>query len=138
MVIRKAALTRYHQKIASSNDIISDRSGTSLASSGDNDIVLEILKSNFTVGYFPELVLKHIIPSSRMQAKYIAKLVNNTNISWVKLLKSHNICPWNTIPRWSVPFRKLKSYFQYRAWTGEVEYIKWRAACGTYEGLQND
>jgi hypothetical protein len=115
--------------------VISDRKGGSLSSAGDNDINIEILKAGWLTGYFPALVIKHIIPKERMQAAYIARLINNTNKSWVQLLQSHNINPWGLIPSWSVPLRKIKAWFTYKAWIKPVNYIRWQGACGTFDGL---
>ncbi|HMG11414.1 MAG TPA: glycosyltransferase [Mucilaginibacter sp.] len=135
MGIRKLALQSYLHKIANSNTILSDRTGASLSSGGDNDIVIEILKSGWQVGYYPQLELQHIIPVRRTQVNYLARLLNNTNKSWVQLLASHDISPWGEIAPWSVPFRKIKSWFTYRAWQNKVNYIKWKGACGLYDGL---
>lgn len=136
MVIRKLSLHAYLFKIKNESRTFLDRTGTSLSSSGDNDIILEILKAGYIVGYFPQLVLTHIIPPSRMKVRYIAKLLNNTNKSWVELLIAHKICPWREIPSWSIPLRKIKSYFVYGPWMSKIKYIKWRGACGLYDGLR--
>jgi len=133
MVIRKAALETYLNKRA--NTVITDRNGSSLSSGGDNDIILELLKSGYPVGYFPSLVLTHVIPPSRMQATYIARLVQESNKSWISLLRAHDILPWSDIQAWTVPIRKLKSFFSHRAWKGTSENIRWRSACGLFEGL---
>jgi len=135
MAIRRSVIASYINKIKTGNAIILDRKGTSLYSGGDNDIVLEILQSGWQVGYFPSLVLKHIIPEARMQVKYLARLLNNTNRSWVQVLKKHHINPWNEIPAWSIPFRKTKAWFTYSAWQNKVNYIKWKGACGLFDGL---
>lgn len=135
MAIRKVALASYIKKGETRQHVIADRSGTSLASGGDNDIVLEILKSGWQVGYFPQLVLHHIIPKERMAVAYLAKLLNNTNHSWIKLLHSHGINPWKKIPGWTVPLRKAKGWFAHQAFAGRVNYIKWRGYCGTTDAL---
>jgi glycosyltransferase involved in cell wall biosynthesis len=135
MAIRKSALTSYIGKIATPTTAISDRKGTSLSSGGDNDIVIEISKSGWLIGYFPQLSLQHIIPAERTTASYLARLENNTNKSWVQLLESHQINPWNKITCWSVPLRKLKAWFTYKAWQNEWNYIRWQGACGMFEGL---
>lgn len=135
MGIRKKALETYIEKAKKGNITIADRTGNALSSGGDNDIVIEILKSGWQVGYFPVLELKHIIPEQRMQVHYMARLLNNTNRSWVQLLEAHGINPWIKIPKWTVPFRKIKSWFTYRAWQNTSNYIKWHGACGMYDGL---
>ncbi|TFF40864.1 glycosyltransferase [Mucilaginibacter psychrotolerans] len=135
MAIRKEALASYMKKAQSQQNMITDRTGTSLASGGDNDIVLELLRSGWLVGYFPQLVLHHIIPKERMEVAYLAKLLNNTNHSWIKLLHSHGINPWKKIPGWTVPLRKVKGWFVHNAFAGKVNYIKWRGYCGTTDAL---
>ncbi|MET4083619.1 glycosyltransferase involved in cell wall biosynthesis [Pedobacter sp. UYP30] len=135
MGIRRIALDKYLQKIATEVNITTDRIGSSLTSGGDNDIILEVLKDGWQVGYFPQLSLKHIIPQQRMTSSYISKLVNNTNKSWVLLLESHGINPWNKIPKWTLSLRKLKSFVAYQAWKNKTNYINWQGACGLFGGL---
>ena len=138
MAIRKESLQTYIEKVLSKKNIITDRKGSSLSSGGDNDIVIEILKSGWQTGYFPSLIIQHIIPKERIQVKYLARLINNSNKSWVQLLESHNINPWQKIPEWTVTLRKVKAWFVYKAWFNKVNYIKWRGACGTFEGLSKN
>ena len=135
MGIRMKALQPYIERQETRVDIITDRLGGSLASGGDNDIVIGILKAGWQVGYFPALRLQHIIPAQRMTVKYMARLLKETNRSWIRVLQKHHICPWEKIPAWSVPFRKLKAWFTYKAPKNEVNYIRWRGACGMYEAL---
>ena len=131
MAIRKSAISKYLNK----QHVISDRTGLSLSSGGDNDIVIEVLKQGWHVGYFPSLELIHIIPVSRTTVHYLARLLFDTNKSWVQLLEIHSINPWDKIAAWSVPLRKLKAWFIYKAWKNTSNFIKWKGACGTYEGL---
>ncbi|WP_316759879.1 glycosyltransferase [Pedobacter aquatilis] len=135
MAIKKIALESYMENNLQNKAIIADRTGYSLSSGGDNDIVIEILKSGWSVGYFPRLELTHIIPKGRLQFSYFARLVNDTNKSWVQLLEKHKINPWNKIPGWTLPFRKVKSWFKVAAWKSKINYLKWKATCGYYDGL---
>jgi glycosyltransferase involved in cell wall biosynthesis len=135
LAIRKCSLETYIAKISFEKNIIADRQGNSLSSGGDNDMVLDILKAGYQVGYFPSLSLIHIIPEKRTKVAYLARLLNNTNKSWVLLLENHGINPWEKIPGWTVPLRKIKAWFTYKAWLNEVNYIRWKGACGTYDGL---
>ncbi|MFD0765430.1 glycosyltransferase [Mucilaginibacter lutimaris] len=135
MGIRREALESYTEKIASGKSKISDRTSISLSSGGDNEIVLEILKLGWQVGYCPQLQLQHIIPAQRMEVAYLARLVRQTNKSWVQLLQSHGINPWRRISHLGVLPRKIKAWFIYKAWQSQPSYIKWQAACGLYEGL---
>lgn len=135
MAIRKQALAGYISKITSNTNVIADRQGKSLSSGGDNDIVLEIVKAGYQAGYFPSLALTHIIPLERTTVAYLVRLLNNMNKSWIKVLASHDICPWKKIPAWSVPLRKAKAWFTYKACLSKVHYIRWCGACGTFDGL---
>jgi GT2 family glycosyltransferase len=135
MALRKKGLENYMTKILNRADPILDRTGTSLGSGGDNDMVLEVLKAGWQVGYFPELVLTHLIPEERTKPDYIARLLNQTNCSWIQLLESHGINPWKKIPQWSLPLRKLKAWFTYAAWKNTPAWIRWNGACGTFDGL---
>lgn len=135
MAVRRAALDQYVNKLLTQENVITDRIGTSLSSGGDNDIILEIVKAGWLVGYFPALLLQHIIPKQRMQTQYLAQLVNNSNRSWIRLLENHGINPWPKIAPWTLPFRKVKAWFVHKAWLKPVNYIKWQGACGIFEGL---
>jgi len=135
MAIRKKALQSYIKKVSAQKSIITDRLGTSLSSGGDNDIIIEILKCGWKTGYFPQLILYHIIPKERLSVRYLAQLLNNSSKSWVELLDNHGINPWPRIPEWTIPLRKLKAWFTYKAYTNNINYIKWRGACGTFDGL---
>jgi glycosyltransferase involved in cell wall biosynthesis len=135
MGIRKLALSGYLEKLQAPQALITDRTATSLSSGGDNDIVIEILKSGWSVGYFPGLVLTHIIHANRTTVAYLSKLVHDINKSWVQVLEHHAIYPWKKISRFSLPFRKLKAYFKHRAWRNEASHIRWMGTCGTFEGL---
>jgi glycosyltransferase involved in cell wall biosynthesis len=135
MGIRTTALGSYINKITTSGSVISDRTGNELTSGGDNDMVIEILRSGWQVGYFPSLQLLHIIPEQRMQINYLARLLNNTNRSWIQVLEKHHINPWKKVTGFTVPFRKVKAWFTYRAWQSAANYIKWQGACGLFDGL---
>lgn len=135
MAIKKLALQTYINKINTGNHQITDRKGNSLSSGGDNDIVIEILKSGWHVGYFPKLTLQHIIPQERIATEYLARLNFESSCSWVKLLHSHSILPWKPLNRKTLQLRYLKSYITNKAWKNAKNYIKWRGACGIFKGL---
>lgn len=138
MAIRKAAVNSYITKVNKNNSPVTDRQGSSLSSGGDNDLVMEVVKQGWQVGYFPSLSLTHIIPAGRIQADYLAQLNYSSNKSWIKVLQNHNINPWPKIAAWTVALRKAKAWFAYKAWIKPVNYIKWRGACGMFEALAND
>jgi len=131
MALRRVALNTYINKI----HLIRDRTPGSLGSGGDNDMVIEIAKSGWEIGYFPVLLLEHLIPKNRTEVAYLSRLLNQSSRSWVLLLDSHDINPWPKIAPWTVPLRKIKAWISYRAWQDKVQYIRWRGACGLYDGL---
>ena len=135
MGIRRIALIEYRADATNSHAAIADRTAGQLSSGGDNDIVLATLRAGWQTGYFPQLRLTHIIPAERTQFAYICRLVNNTSKSWIQVLNKHNINPWAKIPAWTVPLRKAKAWVTLRAWAGKENYIKWKGACGQFDGL---
>lgn len=135
MAFRRNAITNYVKKISVATNIISDRSGSSLSSSGDNDMVLEILKANWSVGYFPKLVLHHIIPQNRTTKEYLALLNFSIQKSWMQFLLSHGISSWERIPHYTLVLRKLRAWLRFKAWKDTASYIRWRGACGIFTGL---
>jgi glycosyltransferase involved in cell wall biosynthesis len=111
------------------------RKGNDLASGEDNDINLFIYKSGYALGYFPELKFYHIIPAKRMSKDYLSRLQYSMNKSWVKVLSLHGIFPWGKVSRSTLRLRKAKAWITYKAWKSSPNYIKWRGACGLFEGL---
>lgn len=113
--------------------LMTDRRGTELASGGDNDISLTLLRAGWQVAYFPDLVLTHLIPAARVQRDYLARLNRAIAKSWIHVLHRHDANPWPPIAPSTVPLRQLKAWFAYRAWTGPAHYIRWQGACGHFE-----
>ena len=37
------------------------------------------------------------------------------------------------MPGWSILPRKMKTYFQCKAWANPDAYVRWRGLCGQYE-----
>lgn len=133
MALRRTALGPWLADASTAR--LPDRRGSDLSSSGDNDIVLSILRAGWSVGYFPSLVLTHLIPSGRVQPDYIARLNRGIARSWVQVLEKYGTNPWPPIAPWTVPLRQLKAWFVYRAWSGDLARIRWQGACGHFEGL---
>ena len=111
------------------------RSGKRLVSGEDNDIVLTVLSAGWGIGYFPALRLTHLISANRLTKDYLAKLNCASSRSWVQVLDIHGIRPWQRISKWSVLPRKLKAFWRYRPWKSDEAYIRWKGACGLFEGL---
>ncbi len=111
-----------------------DRLGNDLSSSGDNDIVIHSLRSDWDVAYFPELVLTHLIPATRLDPAYLARLNRGIQKSWLQLLLRHGLSDWPPVAHWTVPIRQLKAWFTHRAWSSPAARIRWHGACGHFEG----
>jgi glycosyltransferase involved in cell wall biosynthesis len=135
MAIRRAALGPWLQAVAAGGDgVVTGRRGKQLTSGEDNDIVLNALAAGWAVGYFPQLRLTHLIPAGRISRDYLARLSHGIARSWVEVLDRHGIRPWSPVPPWSVGARKLRAWFRFRAWRDAASYVRWKGACGTFEG----
>jgi glycosyltransferase involved in cell wall biosynthesis len=134
MALRKE-LTNAYILAMSKDSGITDRTGDSLSSGGDNEIVINILQQGYAVAYFPDLTMQHIIPPVRLTKAYLARLNFESTKSWVRLLLKYGIYPWKRIPVWTLGLRKMKTWFKREAWKGPSNYIIWRGNCGAYEAL---
>jgi hypothetical protein len=95
---------------------------------------MSLLKKGWTVCYAPELRMTHVIPFLRLTREYLSRLNHGIAKSWVQVLALHGVCPWKPVDSWTVPLRKGRAYFRYHAWAGPAEYVRWRGACGNFEG----
>jgi glycosyltransferase involved in cell wall biosynthesis len=135
MCIRTDVFQRWAEEIASHEARRAlDRRGASLASGGDNDIVLSVLEQGYDVGYFPELSLTHIMPAGRLTKDYHARLLEASNRTWVMTLGVHGISPWSPIRPWTLGLRKARAAVRMKPWSGDVAYLQWKAACGQLAG----
>ncbi len=132
MVARRAALTIWMAQADYST--ITGRRGDELKSGDDSDMVLNARRSGWSVGYFPELKLTHLIPARRLSVEYLARLNYASAKSEVELLHKHGICPWPPALPWTVSLRKVRSYLRCRAWAGPAQYLRWQNACGRFDG----
>ncbi len=132
MALRRTAAEAWLS--ASAGTTLTDRRGGALTSGGDNDISLTLLAHGWSVGYFPALVLTHLIPAGRTSAPYLARLNRGIARSWMQVLAKHDANPWPPIAPWTVPLRSLKAWFAYRAWSHPAARIRWQGACGHFEG----
>lgn len=112
----------------------SDRRGTALTSGGDNEIVLHVLQAGWHVAYFPTLVLTHLIPPSRLEPDYLARLNRGIQESWVKLLADHDASPWPPLTPVGASLRQWRAWFTHRAWSSPAARIRWQGACGHFAG----
>jgi glycosyltransferase involved in cell wall biosynthesis len=132
MVARRVALANWIAQGDSNS--LTGRRGDDLASCEDYDMALEAYGSGWSIGYFPDLKLDHLINASRLTVDYLARLNHGTSKSFIQLLHRHDMCPWNPAAPWTVPLRKARAYLRHKAWAGPLEYILWRGACGLFEG----
>ena len=113
---------------------LSDRRGNALTSAGDNDIVLQAMRAGWEVGYFPSLVLIHLIPAGRLTPDYLARLNRGIQQSWMQVLSHHGANPWPRLGWLGARLRMLKAWVTHRAWAGPAERIRWQGACGHFAG----
>lgn len=130
MAVRRSAIQSWMDRTTE----ITDRRGQELASAGDNDIILTIMEAGWQVAYVPQLRLTHLIPKGRLDPIYLGRLNRGIQKSWIQVLRAHNVCPWPTIPRWTVPLRQLKLWVTHRAWSSVAANIRWQGARGHFEG----
>jgi glycosyltransferase involved in cell wall biosynthesis len=116
-------------------ETITDRKGDSLASAGDNDLVFQVLRDGLKVGYFPQLVVTHLIPAGRLTVDYLARANRGIQRSWVQVLRKHDACPWVLVRAWTVPLRKAKAVFLQRPWRNTSSKIRLAGVIGRLEGL---
>jgi glycosyltransferase involved in cell wall biosynthesis len=133
--VRRAALAPYLDALRrDSSRRRLDRRGGALSSGGDNDLVFTLLHAGWSVSYFPELRLTHLIPSDRLAPDYLARLNEGIQRTWVQVLALHGQCPWPAIPRWTVPLRVARAWWYHRAWTSAAARIRWRGMVGRFHG----
>lgn len=111
-----------------------DRRAGQLTSGGDNDIVFTALRAGGDVAYLPELALSHLIPASRLEPAYLARLNRAIQRSWVRVLDLHDACPWRPIPRWTLPLRSLRARLRARTWSGPAARVRCAGWIGRLEG----
>jgi hypothetical protein len=110
------------------------RRGANLASGEDNDMVMTVLEKGWRVAYLPELRLEHVIPAGRLTRAYLAAYAYSATRTWVLVLDVHGIRPWPAIDPRSVKIRKARAWLRQRAWSGPAAYVRWRGACGQFDG----
>ncbi len=111
-----------------------DRRAGQLTSGGDNDIVFTALRAGGDVAYLPELALSHLIPASRLDPGYLARLNRGIQSSWVRVLALHGACPWPAISRITIAPRAARAWFRQRAWAGPAQKVRFHGLLGRFEG----
>jgi glycosyltransferase involved in cell wall biosynthesis len=135
LVIRRAVFEAYAAAVEQSPGRLGlGRRGADLASGEDNDMVMTVLEQGWSVAYLPELRLEHVIPAGRLARDYLANYAYSSTRTWVRVLDVHGIRPWRPVDPRSLKFRKARAYLSQRAWSGPAAYIRWRGACGQFDG----
>lgn len=129
MIIRRSAIEPWCHAVDGGRSV-SDRCGTSLASAGDNDIVLFALQAGFDVGYFPQLRMEHFIPIRRLDLAYNKRLAYSIMRSWVGVLALHGVEPWRASHPWLGALRKFKIYLLDAPWNSPAAQLKYSKARG--------
>ncbi len=135
LVIRRDLFAAYASAAAASPGRLGlGRRGADLASGEDNDIIMVVLERGWRVAYLPGLRLEHVIPAGRLTRDYLAAYAYSTNRTWIRVLDVHGIRPWRALDPSRLMVRKARAYLSYRAWSGPAAYIRWRGACGQFDG----
>jgi glycosyltransferase involved in cell wall biosynthesis len=133
MALRRDALASWIAAVTA-GDGTADRTGNSLSSGGDNDIVLHVLRSGWAVAYEPRISLGHIIPPERLSREYLGRLAQDIMISWVGTLERHGIYPWRPSAAWLTELRLIRVYFVRKPWLSNSHYVRWRQSRGLILG----
>lgn len=130
MALRRSACESW----LASDAVLSDRHGAELSSGGDNDIVFSVMKAGWEVAYSPRLSLHHLIPASRLDPVYLARLNRGIQKSWMQVLAVHDANPWAPLSHFGATLRKARSYLSHAAWRHPAAFIRWQGACGHFDG----
>ena len=135
MIIIKKALDNYISFIENSSNVITDRKGNNLSSGGDNEIVIFVVRAGWEIAYFPSLLIDHLIPAGRLTFEYLCRMSKDSSKSWVILCRRHKIGSYKSVKSNTILLRKVRSFIMQRAFISKLQYIKWKGACGIFEGL---
>lgn len=105
LAVRREVLMQYTEAFTSGKLTKSDRSGASLASAGDVQIVWECFKLGMSAGVLANLSCVHMINAKKANKKYMTKLSFWTASSYLPAL--HESFPLKKIPN-SGPFNSIK------------------------------
>lgn len=101
----------------------------------DKDLVLHSLRAGWATGYCPAMVLTHIIPAQRLQLGYFEKLLPKVQEMWMRTVHAHGFAWLAPVAPWSLPLRKAKAWWSFRAWRSPAHRLRWLASCGCLDGL---
>lgn len=134
MVLTRTSIDAWlvHFRLAANR--LTDRKGSSLASSGDNDIVLAAMAAGHGVAYLPPLMLTHLIPAQRLEAEYLARLNFGIQRSWMQVLTLHGVCPWPPLSPLGARLRQLRAWFRLKPWRTVANRVRFAGVCGHFAG----
>lgn len=138
LLVRRAALVPgYLRHVAAHSTEIEHISwrGQGVGGVEDKDLVLHCLRAGWSTGYTPSMVLHHIIPPSRMQLAYFEKLLPPMEKMWAQTLHAHGFESHPPVHPATLPLRKIKAWFAFRAWRSPVHRLRWLESCGYLDGL---
>jgi glycosyltransferase involved in cell wall biosynthesis len=135
MALRRAAATAWLEALAGDpRRVRFDRRGEALVSGGDNDLVLTLMAAGWEVAYFPQLALTHLIPATRLDAGYLARLHHAMQASWMRVLSLHEANPWPSLTAGGAALRQLKAWFTHHPWSSSAARVRYAGARGHFEG----
>lgn len=85
MCVRRVTALAYKAHLKSTELKLTDRSGTSLLSGGDDEFSYIACSMGFGRGIFPQLRLTYLISSGRLRPDYLVRLAHGMNISHIML-----------------------------------------------------
>jgi hypothetical protein len=101
----------------------------------DKDLVLHTLAAGWQTGYCPSMQLTHIIPANRLTPEYFARIVPALQTMWAQTLHAHGLELHPPINPNTLPLRKLKAWWVFKAWASVPNRLQWLQSCGYLEGL---
>jgi glycosyltransferase involved in cell wall biosynthesis len=134
MIARKEALRPWITECTQSLSPLPGRKGKELGSGEDHEMVILADEAGWHAGYFPQLLLTHLIPGSRLTKAYLARLNHGTNKSMIDLLSRRGATSQEPAAKWTLPLRKARAFFVHKAWKGPAEFVRWKGICGIFDG----
>lgn len=80
--MRRSVFDRYLNCVLDGTLSASDRTGNSMSSAGDVQLVFEAIKSGFAVGIHPEMNLRHLIAERKSSFSYLKRLIFGMSSSY--------------------------------------------------------
>lgn len=140
LIVRRAALVPDYIDHVTHQSVTIERiswKGQGCGGVEDKDLVLHCIRRGWQTGYTPDATLTHIIPPNRLEFSYFQKLIPAVQELWAQTLMAHGLSPHAPVSPITLPLRKLKAWFAFRAWRSSAAKLQWLSACGFLTGLAN-